>query len=266
MLFNKQIISFRFFVFKENKHKTIFFYGIYGKALSHTFTCGNHHSSWIAFVHTAVLQHCGLRWFTLSRPLKCVNRLLLSEFSYNASFVWSGVIVHKDRPAIQWTIVKIGYNVCNATHWGYLVRHTSLSYNLTKSTPRQLHCCHGTLLYWSSSRREMQCFYAARFEWIRPSTGSNIHRLSSDQWTPFQLQRRWSLDQFHWARRWRNDSCGRLIGRLAHRHCSLSRLLAILTDKWSPNYRIGADAAKWSLLAHQAIRRFCRYQRGNQNP
>jgi hypothetical protein len=28
------------------------------------------------------------------RPLKCINRLLLPEFSYNASSVWSGVIVH----------------------------------------------------------------------------------------------------------------------------------------------------------------------------
>jgi hypothetical protein len=30
------------------------------------------------------------------RPLKCVNRLLLPEFPYNASSVRSGVIAHKD--------------------------------------------------------------------------------------------------------------------------------------------------------------------------
>ena len=46
------------------------------------------------------------------RPLKCVNRLLLPEFSYNASSVRSGVIVHKDRPVSQWMIINIGYKVC----------------------------------------------------------------------------------------------------------------------------------------------------------
>ena len=115
-------------------------------------SCGNHHSSGIAFVNTAIFWQCGLRWFTLRPinphnvlawvhirghdiPLKCVNRFLLSEFSYNASSVWSGVIVHKDRPVSQWEIVKMGYNVClkhvfgYERHWGFLARHTSLTYN-----------------------------------------------------------------------------------------------------------------------------------------
>ena len=34
------------------------------------------------------------------------------EFSYSASSVWSGVIVHKDQPVGQWMIIKMGYNVC----------------------------------------------------------------------------------------------------------------------------------------------------------
>jgi hypothetical protein len=38
-------------------------------------------------------------------------RLLLSEVSCNASYVRSGVIVHKDSPVSQWMIIKIGYNV-----------------------------------------------------------------------------------------------------------------------------------------------------------
>ena len=46
------------------------------------------------------------------RPLNFFNRLLLSEVSYNASSVRSGVIIHKDYPVSQWMIIKIGYNVC----------------------------------------------------------------------------------------------------------------------------------------------------------
>jgi hypothetical protein len=46
------------------------------------------------------------------RLMKCVNRLLLSEFSHNASSVRSGVIVHKDMPVNQWMIIKKGCNVC----------------------------------------------------------------------------------------------------------------------------------------------------------
>jgi hypothetical protein len=42
-----------------------------------------------------VIFHYGL-------ALKCVNRLLLPEFSYNANYVWSGVIVHTVRPVSQW--------------------------------------------------------------------------------------------------------------------------------------------------------------------
>ena len=62
--------------------------------------------------YSAIFWHYGLRWFTLrpikshtctigfisgghGRPLKCVKCLLLPEFSYNASSVWSGIIVHK---------------------------------------------------------------------------------------------------------------------------------------------------------------------------
>ena len=58
-----------------------------------------------------------------SRPLKCVNRLLLPEFSYNARSVRSGVIVHKDQPVSQRMIIKLRHNggikhvvtVCNST-------------------------------------------------------------------------------------------------------------------------------------------------------
>jgi hypothetical protein len=104
----------------------------------------------IEFVNSAIFWHCGLRWFTLlpikylyvvdwvnirghGRPLKCVNRLFLSEFSYNASTVWSDVIVNKDRPVSQWMIIKMRYNVCVKhvvavwRHWGYLERH--ITYN-----------------------------------------------------------------------------------------------------------------------------------------
>jgi hypothetical protein len=46
------------------------------------------------------------------RPLKFVNRILLPEFSYNASSERSGVFVHKDWHVCQWTIRKMGYKVC----------------------------------------------------------------------------------------------------------------------------------------------------------
>ena len=45
------------------------------------------------------------------RPMKYTIRLLLPEFSYNASSKRFGVIVHKDHPVIQWIIIKMGYNV-----------------------------------------------------------------------------------------------------------------------------------------------------------
>jgi hypothetical protein len=43
--------------------------------------------------------------------MKYIIRLLLPEFSYNASSKQFGVIVHKDHPVIQWIIIKMGYNV-----------------------------------------------------------------------------------------------------------------------------------------------------------
>jgi hypothetical protein len=43
--------------------------------------------------------------------MKYTIRLLLPEFSYNASSKRFGVIVHKDHPVIQWIIIKMGYNV-----------------------------------------------------------------------------------------------------------------------------------------------------------
>lgn len=48
------------------------------------------------------------------RSLKCVNRLLLPEFSCNVSSVWSGVIIHKGRPVTvgQWMTIIMVYNVC----------------------------------------------------------------------------------------------------------------------------------------------------------
>ena len=49
------------------------------------------------------------------RPLKCVNRLLLPEFSYNASSVQSGLIVHKELPVSQWMIIKMMYNAMEVT-------------------------------------------------------------------------------------------------------------------------------------------------------
>jgi hypothetical protein len=47
----------------------------------------------------------------MRRPLKCVYRLLLPEFSYIASTVWYSLIIPKDRPVSQWMIIKRGYNV-----------------------------------------------------------------------------------------------------------------------------------------------------------
>jgi hypothetical protein len=43
------------------------------------------------------------------------NHLLPPEFTYNASYVWSGVTVHKYRHVSQWMIIKLGYNVCDRT-------------------------------------------------------------------------------------------------------------------------------------------------------
>ena len=39
-------------------------------------------------------------------------------------------------------------------------------------------------------------------------------------------------DQCHRAGRWRNDSCGRFMGRLVHRRSLLSRLFTVLTNTW----------------------------------
>ena len=55
-----------------------------------------------------VIFHYGL-------ALKCVNRLLLPEFSYIASSVQSGLIVHKDLPVSQWMIIKMMYNAMEVT-------------------------------------------------------------------------------------------------------------------------------------------------------
>ena len=46
------------------------------------------------------------------RPLKCVNRLLLHEFSDKSSCVRSVVLVHKDRSVSQWMIIKMKHTMC----------------------------------------------------------------------------------------------------------------------------------------------------------
>jgi hypothetical protein len=75
----------------------------------------------------------------------------------------------------------------------------------------------------------------------------------------FQLrifQRRWSRDQIHQARRWRNDSGGSFMSSLLCRCSSLRRLLAVLTDTLPLTFkssRLRADVEKWFLRAHRAI-------------
>ena len=107
-------------------------------------------------------------------------------------------------------------------------------------------------------RHDIQCFFATTLERGQPRGAIKID-FTSDQWTRFQLrifQRRWSRDQSHRATRWRQDSCGHLMGHLAHRRCLLRRLLTVLTDTWPPKFnssRIRADVAKWLLLAHRVI-------------
>lgn len=98
----------------------------------------------------------------------------------------------------------------------------------------------------------------------RQSMERNKYRLSSDQWIRFQLriiQRRWSCDQFHRAYQWCNYSCGRFCCCCCccfpvHRHCSLSRLLTVLTDTWPPTFQfisITSWCSKRSLLEHRAM-------------
>jgi len=93
----------------------------------------------------------------------------------------------------------------------------------------------------------------AMFLWrqtrTRQSTGRNKQRLSSDQWTRFQLrifQRRWSRDQFHRAHQWCNDSCGHFMGSPVHRHYSLSRLLTVLTDTWPSKFQFISNTSRCS--------------------
>jgi hypothetical protein len=70
---------------------------------------------WITLIHLAANKvPCVLDWVHIKghgRPMKYIIRLLLPEFSYNASSKRFGVIVHKDHPVIQWIIIKMGYNV-----------------------------------------------------------------------------------------------------------------------------------------------------------
>ena len=83
------------------------------------------------YVNSAIFWHCGLRWFTIlpitshvffwvhirgyDRPLKCVNRLLLPEFSNNARSAWYGVIVQKDRQSANGWLSKWGITCALST-------------------------------------------------------------------------------------------------------------------------------------------------------
>jgi hypothetical protein len=88
----------------------------------------------------------------------------------------------------------------------------------------------------------------------RPSTGrnKNLSFWPMDSFPITNIPR----DQSHRATRWRQDSCGHLIGRLVHRRCLLRRLLTVLTDTWPPtsnSSRIRVDVAKKFLLAYRVI-------------
>ena len=60
------------------------------------------------------------------RHLKCVSRLWLSEFSYNASSVRYGVIVYKDWPVSEWIIIKMGSKVTKLAVINKTIKQLSL--------------------------------------------------------------------------------------------------------------------------------------------
>jgi hypothetical protein len=101
---------------------------------------------------------------------------------------------------------------------------------LKEKHPRQLHHRHRTMLYPSRSHHEMQCFYDDRLDRGHPWSAIKIEfRLTKKSFPILRIfQRKLPHDQFHRACRWRNDSCGRFMGRLAH----LRHLLTALTDEW----------------------------------
>ena len=89
---------------------------------------------------------------------------------------------------------------------------------LKEKHPKQLHRRHRTLNC-THHVPLMKCSTS-----MPPNSSAVIHgtQNKSDQWTHFQLrifQRRWSRDEFHWVRRWRNDSCSRFMGRFVRRCC-----------------------------------------------
>ena len=99
----------------------------------------------------------------------------------------------------------------------------------------------------------MPCIYTARLQ-----CGRIRNLLLSDQCTCFQL---WIFqrNEFHRALQWHNDSCDRIMGCLAHRRCTISRLFTILTDTWPPKFISSGIQAevlvvKRFLLALPAIR------------
>jgi hypothetical protein len=57
-------------------------------------------------------QMCSNGFRTHGRPWKWGYRLIMQVICHNTSSVWSGVVIHKDRPCIQRMIVKVRHNTC----------------------------------------------------------------------------------------------------------------------------------------------------------
>ena len=130
-------------------------------------------------------------------------------------------------------------------HWGYLVRHVSLTYNSMTDTPPPPNAVVSiTFSSWNAM------FLSHRIR-MRPHTRRNKSSISPDQWTRFQLwifQRRWSRDPIPMRSFYGSSSVQALLIEPSDN--------SPLTDSWPQKFnssRILADVAKRFLLAHWAI-------------
>ena len=143
-------------------------------------------------------------------PLKCVKRLPLPEFSYDLTLSSILISLSANRWLSKWV----------QRHWRCIVTHVSLASRSrhVSMIPDSNAAIHGTIKI--NFRLKLQIV----------------------QW-------RWPCDEFHRARRWRNDSCGRFMGCLARRQCSLIHRFTVLNTP--PN--IKSIHLKYELMmVHEA--------------
>jgi hypothetical protein len=106
-----------------------------------------------------------------------INHLLLPEIFYNARFVRTGVIVHKDQPVSQLskrgTTCELSKPSRYATPLILLWKTCKSNLQLKEKYPRHVYHRYRTLLYPPRSRHEISVFLSHQIR-TRPSKGRKI--------------------------------------------------------------------------------------------